>query len=495
MRNDLWTAAVVKRDSTSNNRTTKIRIAKRGVLTFVQMWRVCALLGVLVTLGVAADDNRPLGERTRQYLTDLVRLDTSNPPGNETRVAEYLKQAADAHGIPCEVLGGDPRRQNFIARLKGSGKGRPLLLMAHSDVVPVDRSLWTVDPFSAETRNGVIYGRGTVDDKSLLAAELAVMIEIKRRNIKLGRDLILLSESDEESGSSGIEWIIQHQFGKIDAEFALNRGGYILETKDGPKIFQIATTEKIPTRMILTAKGTAGSGSLPRGDNPVLHLVRALAKLSEAEEPVRLNPATRRYFRELSRLPEYAWLESIRRKLEDPSTAQGAAGQIRAHDLDLDSMLHTTTVPTMLRAGLKINVIPNSAEAQLDVERMPTESREEVLTRFRQIVNDPAIDIAFAPGAQMPATEPSSITTPLYVAIQRAIGRMYPRDVVTPYMARVGTDGSFLRSHGMAVYGVPVFLKEGEIRAHGNDERISSRNLEDGVELLWQMVLETAGGS
>jgi acetylornithine deacetylase/succinyl-diaminopimelate desuccinylase-like protein len=456
---------------------------------------ICLLIGCVAVFGVAADDNRPLGDRTRQYLTDLVRLDTSNPPGNETRVAEYLKQIADSHGIACKMLGGDPRRQNFIARLKGSGKGRPLLLMAHSDVVPVDRSQWTADPFSAENRNGVIYGRGAIDDKSLLAAELAVMIEIKRRNIKLSRDIILLSESDEEAGSSGIEWLIQHQYPEIDAEFGLNQGGYIQETKDGPKIFQIATTEKIPTRMILTAKGIAGVGSVQRADNPVLHLVRALTKLSEAEQPVRLNPPTRRYLRELSRIPEYSWLEPIRRKLDDPASAQPAASQVRAHDLELDAMLHDTVVPTMLRAGLKINVVPNTAEAQVDVERIPSETREEVLTRFRQIINDPSIDIAFAPGAQMPAAEPSSITTPLFLAMQHAIARIYPRDVVVPYMARVGTDGSFLRSRGMAVYGVPVFLKEGEIRAHGNDERISTKNLEDGVELLWQMVLETAGGS
>ena len=143
------------------------------------MWRVCALVIVLAALGGAADDNRPLGDRTRQYLTDLVRLDTSNPPGNETRVAEYLKQVADAHGIYAELQGSDPRRMNFIARLKGSGKGRPLLLMAHSDVVPAERSQWTVDPFSAENRGGFLYGRGTQDDKSLLAAELAVMVGLK----------------------------------------------------------------------------------------------------------------------------------------------------------------------------------------------------------------------------------------------------------------------------------------------------------------------------
>jgi len=158
-------------------------------------------------------------------------------------------------------------------------------------------------------------------------------------------------------------------------------------------------------------------------------------------------------------------------------------------------MLHTTVVPTILRAGQKINVVPNTAEAQLDVQRMPTETREEVITRFRQIVNDPTVEITFANGPQMPAAEPSSLTTPLYLAMQHAIGHLFPRDVVVPYMARTGTDSSFLRARGMAVYGAPIFLREAEIRSHGNDERISTRNLEDGVELLWQMVLETAGAN
>lgn len=450
---------------------------------------------VLAAVGTA-DDNRPLGDRTRQYLTDLVRLDTSNPPGNETRVAEYLKQVADSHGISCELLGSDPRRLNFVARLRGTGKGRPLLMMAHSDVVPADRSQWTVDPFSAESRGGFIYGRGTQDDKALLAAEIAVMVEIKRRNIKLSRDLILLSEADEEAGSTGIQWMTQHAYPKIDAEFAVNEGGYILDTKEGPKVFQIQTTEKIPTRIVLTARGTAGHGSLPRGDNPVVHLARALVKLSEADEPVRLNSTTRRYLREMSKLAEFSWLEPIRRRLEDPATAQAAANQIRAHDPELDAMLRTTVAPTMLNAGMKINVIPNTAVAQLDVRRLPNETREEVLARFRQTVNDSAVDVSLAPGQQMPATEPSSFTTTLYHAMEHAIARVYPRDVAVPYMARGATDGSFLRSHGMAVYGVPIFLREAlDSRAHGNDERIAPKNLEDGVELLWQIVLETAGGS
>jgi acetylornithine deacetylase/succinyl-diaminopimelate desuccinylase-like protein len=455
------------------------------------MRRFCALILAAAVCGGAADDNRPLGDRTRQYLTDLVRLDSSNPPGNETRVAEYLKKVADAHDIPSELLGGDPRRLNFVARLKGSGKGRPLLLMAHSDTAPADRAQWTADPFGGETRNGFIYGRGVQDDKSLLAAELAVMIELKRRNIKLARDLILLAESDEETGSSGIEWMLQHKSASIDCEFALNQGGYILETKDGPKIFHVQTTEKIPTRIVVSAKGTAADGSVPRADDAVTHVAMAVAKLAQAEEPVHVNQTTRRYFRELAHVPEYAWLEPIRRKLDDPATTSAAAAQIRAHDPELDAMLQTTVAPTVLRAGSKINMIPNYAEAQLDVRRMPSETKEEVLARFKTLVNDPMVDIALAPGQQIPAAEPSAITTPLYQSMVRAIGRVYPRDTVVPFMSRTATDGSFLRARGTAVYGVPIFPKE---TSHGIDEKMVPKALEDGVELLWQMVLETAGG-
>jgi acetylornithine deacetylase/succinyl-diaminopimelate desuccinylase-like protein len=459
------------------------------------MRTVCALLCFLVP-AVAAEDNRSLSDRTRQYLTDLVHIDTSNPPGNETQLAQYLKQTVESFGISGELLGGDPKRMNFVARLRGSGKGRPLLLMAHSDVVPADRQHWTVNPFGAEVRNGFMYGRGTLDSKSLLAAEMAVMVEIKRRNLKLGRDLILLSEADEESGSTGIQWLIQNAWPKIDAEFALNEGGSIFDTKDGTRVFQIQTLEKLPTRMVLTARGTAGHGSVPRPDNPIVHLFDAGSRLASAEQPVHLNGVTRRYFRGLSRLPDYDWLAPLLPRLENPATSKDAAAQIRKRDADLDSMIHTTVSPTVLPpSGNNPNVIPNSAEAQLDVRRMPSESREDVLARLRQVVNDNAIDITFAPGPQPPTADPSSTMTTLYRAMDRVIARIYPHDaVVLPFMSRAATDGNYLRSRGMPVYGVPLILREpGESRVHGNDERILTKSLDDGVELLWQMVLETAG--
>src|SRR5512143_1440516 len=461
---------------------------------FSAFFALSALAAGLVAWA-AGDDNRSLSGRTRQYLTDLIRLDTSNPPGNESKVATYLKQVADASGIPAELLGDDPKRLNLVARLKGTGKNKPLLLMAHSDVVPAERKHWTVDPFKGEVRDEYLYGRGALDTKSLLAAELAVMVEIKRRNIRLSRDLILVSEADEEAGSSGIEWLIQHSWPKIDAEFAFNEGGSVWASKNGTRVFLIQTSEKIPTRVILTARGPAGHGSLPRTDNSVLRLSRALVKLADADQPVRLTGPTRRYLRELSVFPEYDWLPPLLPRMDNAATLQATAGQIRARDPELDAVLRTTATPTMLNAGIKINSIPSTAEAQLDVRRLPSETAEEVLARFRQIVGDPAVEIALVPGAQLPATDASPRSSTAYRSLERAIGLVYPRQsAAVPFMSRGASDGSFLRARGMAVYGVPVFLREpGESREHGNDERISTQNIESGAELLWQMVLETAG--
>ena len=443
-----------------------------------------------------AQPQSELGSRARQFLVDLIRIDTTNPPGNETRVAEYLKQAASANNISCELLGGNPARLNFIARIPGVARGaRPLLLVAHSDVVPADRAQWTIDPFAAELRNGSIYGRGAWDDKSLLATELAVMVEIKRRNIRLNRDLILLAEADEEEGAAGIQWIIQHAWPKIDAEFALNEGGVIVETKEGTKIFEVQTAEKVPLRVLLTARGTAGQSFQPRDDNPIVRLSRAMVKLTEAEQPVRVTPPVRRYLREISKLPEYAWLVPVLPRLENPATMQAAAKEVRAHDADMDAILHTTISPTTVRAGARNNVIPNTAEAQVDVRRLLPETRDEVLERIREIIGDNGIEVAQAPGPQTPANEASPIVSALYKAIERAVARAYPHDPVVPYMSRAATDAAFLRARGVPVYGVPIFSKDaGENRAHGNEERISPKNVEDGAGLLWQMVLELAGG-
>ncbi|MBI3668036.1 MAG: M20/M25/M40 family metallo-hydrolase, partial [Acidobacteria bacterium] len=183
-----------------------------------------ALLGILCVAAASAQENR-LPQDALRYFIDLLKLDTSNPPGHETRVAQYLKEVCDREGIGGELLGSGADRLNFVARLKGSGAGRPLLLMAHSDVVPAERDHWTVDPFVGLIKDGYIWGRGSQDTKGLLAAELAVMVELKRSGARLKRDVIFLSEADEEAGSTGIQWLVTNVWDMIDAEFALNEGG------------------------------------------------------------------------------------------------------------------------------------------------------------------------------------------------------------------------------------------------------------------------------
>ena len=443
----------------------------------------------LLLICAAASAQDDLTARARRYLTDMARLDTTNPPGHETRVAQYIKSVLDETGIPCELAGEDPDRLNVVARLAGRGAARPLLLMAHSDVVPADPQKWTVPPFAAEVREGFVYGRGTQDDKSLLAAELAVFTELKLRSAGLRRDVILLSESDEETGSTGITWLIRNAWPKIDAEFALNEGGFSMDLPSGRRLFHIHTSEKVPTRVVLHARGTAGHGSLPRADNPVVALARALVRLADYEEPVHLNSTTRRYLTTIAGLDEFRWLAPLLPSLDKPASLLAAAASIRSRDPEIDAQLRTTISPTVLTAGSKVNVIPNTAEAQLDVRRLPDETRDEVFARIRHVVHDASVEVLPAPGEEMPATEPSSLSTPLYKAMEAVFRKSAANALIVPYMQRGATDGSYLRQKGMAVYGVPLFLREDrESRAHGNDERISWRNLDAGTRLLWNIV-------
>ncbi|HWB95827.1 MAG TPA: M20/M25/M40 family metallo-hydrolase, partial [Bryobacteraceae bacterium] len=245
-------------------------------------------------------------------------------------------------------------------------------------------------------------------------------------------------------------------------------------------------------RMVLRAHGTAGHGSLPRADNPVLAVSRAVVRLADADQPVRLNTTTRRYFAAMARLDDFRWLAPLLPRLQHESTAAATANQIRERDPELDAQLRTTISPTILTAGTKINVIPNVAEAQIDVRRLPNETKEEVVARIRRILHDNAIQVEQAPGQDMPATEPSSLTTVLYHNMESVFREAKPGSLTVPYMQRGATDGSYLRQRGMAVYGVPLFVRaDRDSRAHGNDERLSLQALAEGTNLLWKIVQKT----
>ena len=465
------------------------RSRSRGHMTALKLSAV-----VVAALALSQPSPRSVEDEAERHLINLIRIDTTNPPGHETGVAAYLKREADAHGIPAELLGPDPDRLSFVARLKGAGPRKPLLLVAHSDVVPAEASQWSVDPFAATIKGGAIYGRGAEDIKSLLAAELSVLIELQRRWIPLNRDVILLVEADEEAGSTAMSWLVQNAFPKIDAEFALNEMGYWVDRAPAAPAFYVQTSEKVPTRIRLTARGTAGHGSLPRDDNPVAHLVRAVSRLAEAEQPVAFNETTRVFFQTVQHFPEYHWLPTVLSSLQSPDSVAVAAREMRRQDPELSAMLQTTVTPTMLQAGVKVNVIPNVAVGYLDVRRLPTETKDEVYERFRRIIDDPSVTIESAGGQEMPATPPSSVSSDLYVAMQTVFSKVKPGAVTVPLLMRGASDGAFLRAKGIPVYGVPLFRKEGDFRWHGNDERISIANLHEGTALLMQIVLAVAGG-
>ena len=314
-------------------------------------------LVVFLALAASAAAQSLADEALRYYL-DLLKLDTSNPPGNETRVARYLKDVCDRAGVAGELVGPDPDRLNFVARLRGTGEQRPLLLMAHSDVVPAEPSRWTVSPFAAIVKDGYVWGRGAQDTKALLAAELALFLELSRSSAKPKRNVILLAEADEEAGSTGIQWLIANAWEKIDAEFALNEGGFAQLTPEKKIVFNIQTAEKIPTRVKLVARGIAGHGSLPREDNAVLHLAQALVKLTTTEQPIRWNATTREYIRAIAQLPEYHEVAGALRQLENPGRANAARREVAKKFPIVAAMLSTSVSPTMLEAGVKVNVIP-----------------------------------------------------------------------------------------------------------------------------------------
>src|SRR3984957_11035830 len=303
------------------------------------------------------------------FLTELVKIDTQDPPGSDSIPSNYIEAVLKNEGIESEILEPVPGRASIVARLKGNGKRRPLLLMGHEDVVPVDRSHWTVDPFAANERDGVIYGRGASDDKAMVAANLEVLLQLKRMRALLDRDVIFLSEASEEMSSpAGMATIVDRYWDKIDCEFALNEGGGSLVENGKVKYFGVATAEKLPRGLRLEATGSSGHGAVPRIDNAVVHLAAAVVKAGTWDTPARLNETTRAFFERLATIStpeEAAWYRNVlNAKVQE---------ELKRKKPQYYSMVRTSVVPTMLRAGYKSNVIPPSAEATLDVRALPDE--------------------------------------------------------------------------------------------------------------------------
>jgi acetylornithine deacetylase/succinyl-diaminopimelate desuccinylase-like protein len=455
------------------------RLAKNIAVSLAGLLISAATFGQTVSSGVDPTE----------ILVNLIKINTSNPPGNETLAAQYLKALLTREGIASEIFESAPGRGNLVARLKGSGKARPLMLMAHLDVVGVERDKWTVDPFAGIVKDGYIYGRGASDDKGMLAANVAAFLQIHREQTPLDHDIILLAEAGEEGTPKfGIEYMIENHWDKIDCEYVINEGGAIHLQNGSVNYVAIATTEKVPRGMTVSAHGSSGHGSIPRPDNAVVHLAAAIAKLGTWQTPMRLNDTTRVYFQKLAQIADPE-LKSLLANLDSPET-QNQLQQKYWMDY---SKLRTSIVPTIIKGGFRSNVIPADAEATLDVRALPDEDIPALIDQMKKLVNDPAIEIKRSSGDR-PAGAPSRLDTDLYRAMETIAHQMFPQAITLPDMLTGATDSAQLRARGVQAYGIGTpKTDDDQRRIHGNDERTSVDGLKTFTQYLHDVAIAVAG--
>ena len=468
-------------------------MARSVIVVFVVIAAATTSLGGQAPASIGAVDwNRARAEILQRY-RDLVQLDTT--AGHETRAVDYLRGVLEQEGIATKTFALDPARANLVARLKGNGSKRPLLLLAHTDVVGVQREKWPVDPFAAVIKDGYVWGRGTKDDKPHLAANLMTMLLLKRMNVPLDRDVIFLAESGEEADTTGvgINFMVDKHFAEIDAEFAMTEGGGIVIDGDRVERVAIGTAEKLPARARLVATGTAGHGSAPRLDNALIHLAAAVEKVGRWQTPMRLNETTRNYFTQLAAIspPDRA---AVYKALLDPKTADEAQRTLRERSPGEYSMLRTSVVPTMLKAGVGANVIPSEAEATLDIRALPGENVEAFYGEMAKVIGDPAVKIVPIPQSRPPSPA-SRLDTDMFRVMQRAAAKMFPGAAVLPGMSTGASDQAQLRAKGIQSYGIgPGSTEEDTINypAHGDVERLAESSLYPFVQYVWEVVTEIA---
>jgi len=440
-------------------------------------------------------DWRAVDEESLRHFQALVRLDTSDPPGGELPAVEYLQRVLEAEGIETKIFATDPKRPNLVARIRGNGSKRPLLIMGHTDTVNIDPKKWKHPPFSAHREGGHIYGRGTLDDKDNVTASLMTMLLLKRSRVALDRDVIFLAEAGEEGAVQfGIEFMVREHFAEIDAEFCLAEGGGVLRTGGKAQYGSVQTTEKIPNRVRIVARGVAGHGSVPLRSNAVVHLARAIANIADWQTQLRLNETTRAFFERLASIsaPEEAARYRAVLKGDESGSAQEyfAENEPRYY-----STLRTSISPNMIAGGYRVNVIPSEVEATLDVRALPDEDMAKFLDQMRKIINDPAVTVETAPGHSRPGAPPSSLHTEAFEVLEAAIKQHY--GVITlPTMSTGATDMAYLRARGIQCFGIgPMFDSEDARKgfgAHSDQERILEEALYKFVRFNWDVVVNLA---
>ena len=448
-------------------------------------------------------------------LRDLVRIDTSNPPGNEAAVDELLRARLAPLGFQVEIVPTPaPGKSHLIARLPAtapSGEG-PLLLAGHADVVGVERPLWTKDPFGAEIEDGLLYGRGALDFKGGLAAFTVAAMRLAREGAPRTRDLILLSEADEEGGAYGTTWLAENHWDKIAATESINEGGWIFRGgRGGASLMGITTIDKNSLSVTFRTRGTSTHSSRPLPDSALRRLARALDRVEDYDTAPRVTPVARTYLRAWARASSGRTARRLRAitQTRRPARLRRLANRLRDGRFGelFDGLVRNIFVPTIVEGGFRANVLPGTAEATVNMRMLPGQKPRPLIRELRRVVRDPRVEITPIVTGDATVEEtldrfderaeqaPSSIDTDLFRTLAREGRRQWPGVQVTPALFEAGTDATPWRQRGIPVYGVyPYPISLADLRAmHGNDERVPVRGLEQGTDMLTRVLREALG--
>ncbi|NWG04708.1 MAG: M20/M25/M40 family metallo-hydrolase [Syntrophaceae bacterium] len=426
-----------------------------------------------------------------RHLQEYLRINTVNPPGNEVEGAKFFKKIFDSESIPSQLFEPSPGRGSLLATLKGNGKKKPILLLNHMDVVPVEKEHWTVDPFEGIIQDGYLYGRGALDDKSMGIIEMMALLILKRGRIPLERDIFFLATADEETGGGwGVQWAMENISSLGESEYALNEGGYIILNEAGSADrYEISPGQKVVFQLQLKAKGTSGHASMPNPDNPNVKLIHALEAVTKWETPYNVLPMVKEFFQKMApKQPpeERKYFEDIEKGLGDPSFSKRFTS-----NLIYNAMVRDTISLTILQGGSKINVIPSESNAALDCRLIPGSSKENFLKEIKKRLGD---EIEVEGKMEGKSVQPSSLNTEFFEAIQKFASKNDPDCPVAPLLLPGATDSRFLRERGITTYDFcPFRLSEKEVmRVHGHDERISLENLRFGMKMLVEIIKKVA---
>jgi acetylornithine deacetylase/succinyl-diaminopimelate desuccinylase-like protein len=450
-----------------------------------------AVVLALTVVPVRAEVTSPPGDRelARAIYKELVEINTTDSSGDCTRAAKAMAARLEAAGLPkadIQVLGPDPRKGNLVARLRGTGARRPLLLLAHLDVVEARREDWSFDPFVFREEGGYFYGRGTSDDKAMAAIFVANLVRYLRDGFKPDRDVILALTADEEGGRfNGVDWLVKNHRDVLDAELGLNEGGGG-QIKNGRRVANtVQASEKVFQSFRLEVRNPGGHSSLPVPENAIYRLAEGLVRLSRFRFPVRLNEVTRLFFeRSAATVPEP---EASDRRAVAANPPDLAAAERLSAQAYLNARLRTTCVATLLEGGHAENALPQMARATINCRMLPDDEPEDVEAAIVTALADD--EIAVTPVQAAKPSPASPLTTGILKPIESVSSAMWPGVPVVPIMSTGSTDSLYLRRAGIPVYGVDgIFENVDDVRAHGRDERMLATSFYEGQEFLYRLV-------